>query len=86
MRLADGIKMDKTAFSVGTLSDEGDEKLYWLSKTPQERLQALELMRQIVYGYDPSTTRLQRVLAVVEREPGPDTIIQHQDTTAHKQT
>ncbi len=61
-------QMDKTAFSVTALSDEmdEDEKIYWLSKTPQERLQALELTRQIVYGYDPSSTRLERVLTITE--------------------
>jgi hypothetical protein len=37
-----------------------------VNKTPCERLQAVELMRQIVYGYDPSTTRLQRVLEVAQ--------------------
>ena len=60
-------KMDKTAFSVTTLSEKSNDKEYWLSKTPQERLQALEMMRQINYGYDPVTTRLQRVLEIVER-------------------
>lgn len=70
IRLVDTTRMDKTAFSVGTLGDEGDEKAYWLSKTPEEHLAAVELMRQIAYGYDPSTTRLQRVLSVTQREPG----------------
>lgn len=59
-------KMDKTAFSVASLYDESDEKAFWRSKTPYERLQAVELMRQIIYGYDPSTARLQRVLEVAE--------------------
>jgi len=61
-------RIDKTAFSVTALSDEIDKEeiKYWLSKTPQERLQALELTRQIVYGYDPSSTRLQRVLTITE--------------------
>lgn len=59
--------MDKTAFSVTTLFEKSNDKKYWLSKTPQERLQALEMMRQINYGYDPATTRLQRVLEIVER-------------------
>lgn len=59
-------KMDKTAFSVVSLHDEPDEKAYWLSKTPQERLAALELMRQIMFGYDPVTDRMERVLEVVE--------------------
>jgi hypothetical protein len=61
-------KVDRTAFSVGNLHDPSDEKEYWLSKTPEERLQALELMRQIIYGYDPNTTRLQRFFEVIKRE------------------
>jgi hypothetical protein len=59
-------KMDKTAFSVASLFDESDEKAYWLSKTPLERLEALELMRQWMYGYDPATARLQRVYSVAK--------------------
>ena len=59
-------KLDKTAFSVGSLLDESDERSFWLLKSPAERLQALELMRQSIYGYDPSTTRLQRVLTITE--------------------
>ncbi len=64
------VKIDKTALSAGSLLEPSDEKSYWLSKTPDERLQALELMRQIVYGYDPSTTRLQRVLEIAQRPQG----------------
>ena len=51
---------------VSGLHDETDEREFWLSKTPSERLAALELMRQVIYGYDPSTTRLQRVFSVVD--------------------
>jgi len=32
----------------------------------QERLAALELMRQKAYGYDPATMRLQRVLEITQ--------------------
>jgi hypothetical protein len=60
--------MDKTAFSVRSLFGESDERVYWLSKTPEERVEALETMRQLVYGYDPSTTRFQRLLEVAQRE------------------
>jgi hypothetical protein len=61
-------KLDKTAFSVSTLDkNDEDEKAYWLSKTPFERLDAVETMRQIIYGYDPTTTRLQRVFEVTQR-------------------
>jgi hypothetical protein len=59
--------MDKTAFSVSSFAEAARaERAHWQSKTPEERLAALELMRQIHYGYDPSTERLQRVLRVVE--------------------
>lgn len=60
--------LDKTAFQVSSLHDESDEKAFWLSKTPHERLIAMEQMRQILYGYDPSTARLQRVFEVAQRK------------------
>lgn len=59
-------RMDKTAFSVTTLSEKSGDREYWLSKTPQERLAALELIRQINYGYDPATAKLERILEIVE--------------------
>ena len=59
----------RDAFKVASLTDPSDEKEYWLSKTPEERLEAVELMRQIIYGYDPSATRLQRdVFEVIQCE------------------
>ena len=69
MDSVDSVNLDRNAFSVSLLNDESDEKEYWLTKSPQERLEAVELMRQINYGYDPSTVRLQRVLEVVEFPP-----------------
>jgi hypothetical protein len=61
-------KLDRTAFSVVSLDEaDNDEMDYWLSKTPYERLEALETLREIFYGYDPTTTRLQRVLEITER-------------------
>lgn len=60
------VRMDKTAFSIVSLSEESDEKEYWQTKTPQERLETMELLRQLNYGYDPATARLQRVLAIAE--------------------
>jgi hypothetical protein len=56
-------ELDRTHFSVVQLNDS-DEKAYWFSKSPAERLEALELMRQMIYGYDPARTRLQRILTV----------------------
>jgi hypothetical protein len=60
--------LDRTAFSVGSLHEESGENGYWQSKTPMERLEALELMRQIHYGYDPASERLQRVIEIVHRK------------------
>ncbi|HID51852.1 MAG TPA: hypothetical protein EYP41_07445 [Anaerolineae bacterium] len=60
------LQVNKSVVSITSLTDKSDEKAYWLSKTPQERLEALELMRQIIYGYDPSTTRLQRILTITQ--------------------
>ena len=65
--LPQSAKMDKTALSVISLTEAAvDDKKFWWSKTPEERLAAVELLRQIHYGYDPSTERLQRVLAIAE--------------------
>ena len=71
MHAIDAFNMDKETFSVLSSFEEADaaDKAYWHSKTPQERLEALELMRQINYGYNPATVRLQRVLEVVEFTP-----------------
>jgi len=63
-------QLDKKAVSVALLGDSRDEKAYWLSKTPLERLEALEFLRQTFYGYDPVTDRVQRILEVVELESG----------------
>ena len=61
-----GLKFDKTVFSSRSLKDEGNDKEYWLSKTPLERLAAGELMRQINYGYNPVTDRVQRVIRCID--------------------
>lgn len=66
MRLLDQMRLDKTVFSFGTLENEGDNRAFWRDRTPMERLEALELMRQSAYGYDPDTTRLCRVLEIAE--------------------
>ncbi|HIP70140.1 MAG TPA: hypothetical protein EYH05_01945 [Anaerolineae bacterium] len=66
MTVSNLLQIDKKSFSVVSLKDESDEKAYWLAKTPQERLEALELMRQIVYNYDPAATRLQRVFTITQ--------------------
>ena len=39
---------------------------YWHSRTPMERLWALELMRQEAYGYNPATVSVQRILEIAQ--------------------
>ncbi len=68
--MIDKLRMDKTAFSIGSLEEQGDDRDYWASKTPAERLQALEIMRQIMYGYDPATARLEKVFTI-SKQPFP---------------
>jgi hypothetical protein len=68
MNAVDAARVDRSAFQIGSLDDEADDREYWRAKSPAERMEALELMRQIIYGYDPATTRLQRVLEIAERE------------------
>ena len=58
------------AEQIGSLHDEPDDLNYWLSKSPDERLAAMERMRQINYDYDPIADRVSRVLEVVERASG----------------
>lgn len=60
--------VDRSAFSVASAKEqEKEEKTYWHNKTPAKRMEALEITRQMIYGYDPATTRLQRILEVVTR-------------------
>ena len=66
MKSEDRFVLDRTRLSVGSLREEGDEKRYWLAASFEERLAAIETNREIVYGYDPSTERLQRVLEITQ--------------------
>ena len=60
------LKLDRTALSIGSLSDTSEERTYWHAQTPRERLKQIEILRRINYG-DQATRRLQRVLEVVQR-------------------
>ncbi len=49
-------------------ADEADRK-YWRAKTPLERMQALERIRGMAWGYNPdaeSRPQFQRVVEIVE--------------------
>jgi hypothetical protein len=66
MALIDEMRMDRSVLSVATTDSPSDANAYWQTKSMAERLEALELTRQVCNGYDPDTTRLQRVLETIE--------------------
>lgn len=37
-------RLDRSAFSVVSLDEQDDEGAYWQSKTPEERMRALEYL------------------------------------------
>ena len=64
----DKFRLNRSAFSVVSMEEQDhEEKTFWHDKSTAQRLEALEITRQMIYGYDPATTRLQRVLEVVTR-------------------
>ena len=60
------LKIDRTVLEVCDLKDRQDDLEYWLSRTVDERFMAIEMIRQVVYGYYGTSPRLQRVLEVAE--------------------
>jgi hypothetical protein len=60
------IKIDRNAFSVCSLSDQVNDKDYWLNKKPIERIRYIEVLRRINCG-DGATARLQRALESAKR-------------------
>ena len=62
-------RVDCSVVAVGSVLDESDEKAFWLGKTPVERLEAMEYLREVAFGYDAATARLQRILETAEFPP-----------------
>jgi len=58
------MKIDEAAFEEIKLAVEtGADPAFWHSRTQEERMMALELMRERAYGYDEySVPKLQRVI------------------------
>ena len=58
--------LNKKIVNVTSLDDIEQEKDYWISKTPLERIEAIEINRRLVYGQDRVTSRLQRFFETAE--------------------
>ena len=61
--LIDELKLDRTAVAVFHTFEEADaaDRDYWFSRTPEERLHQMEVLRRLNYGTR-ATERLQRIL------------------------
>ena len=59
-------RVDRNALTITKLRED-DSIEYWLSKSALDRLEAIEINRQVVYGYGPIAPRLQRLLEVTRR-------------------
>lgn len=63
--LPDQARVDRRAFAVTSFEEaERADRAYWRSRTPDERLEALELCRQMAYGYDPTIRSQSRLFEV----------------------
>ncbi len=69
MTLRNDMPMDRTVVQNLTLTEAEEDYSdidYWLSQPPSKRLEVLELLRQIAYGYDPDIARLSGPTEVVK--------------------
>ncbi|MHB1047927.1 MAG: hypothetical protein ACYC4P_18140 [Thermoanaerobaculia bacterium] len=62
--------MDRTAFDVVPLVGQTTTWRTGSRGASTTRLGAIEVQRQVIYGYDPATDRLRRVLEVAPLERG----------------
>ena len=58
--------LNKEIVNVTSLDDIKEEKNYWISKSPLERIEAIEINRRMIYGQDRVTSRLQRFFETAE--------------------
>jgi hypothetical protein len=62
--------MIERAVKKGTLremSEPSRDRAYWMQRSPEERISAVEILRRQMYGDPP---RLQRVVRVLDRREG----------------
>jgi hypothetical protein len=59
-------RLNKEIVKVTSLNDIEEEKRYWMSKSPRERIEAIEINRRMIYGQDRVTSRLQRFFETAE--------------------
>lgn len=61
-------RIDRTKFEVRTFAQaEADDLDYWLSRTPEERIECIEYLRRWVYGDAAVDAPIQRTFEIVHR-------------------
>lgn len=62
------LKLDRTAVRVCTFEEaEEEDRAYWHSRSMEKRLAAIGWLRELNYGRDAVSGRLQRVLEITRR-------------------
>jgi hypothetical protein len=62
-------KIDRSAFSVVSSEEAQKQEIaFWRSKSPLERLEALESLRQTTYGYDPKAHHMDKVIEIIKKD------------------
>ena len=56
--------MIKKVVTIRDLKDKASDLEYWLSKSPEERIEAVEILRRQTDG---NTERLQRVIRIIQQ-------------------
>ena len=57
--------MDKRTLEITSIYN-GNDHNYWAKKSYLERIEALEKLRRIIFGYDASAERLQRTFTITQ--------------------
>jgi hypothetical protein len=58
------------SFSTGSFEDAPDDRAYWLSKPPEDRIEAVEFILRQFYSYGKAEQEFRRFFEIVEREKG----------------
>jgi hypothetical protein len=68
--MTDEFKMDKTAIHKYKLGSEPTDLEYWLSRPAEERIAAIEFLREQYHTEDEIKQGLQRVCRIIKLEKG----------------
>jgi hypothetical protein len=60
------LKIDRSVITLSHLGDRSDDE-YWQSKSPMERIAAIQTNRQAAYGESDASARLQRILEITQQ-------------------